>query len=570
HDWIGISPDAMRSIKLTHGKLSYLAASAPVAPENLSTLAGPGAAWKAVASRPVKLAEGAVVTNGLTALAISSKTDYVLMAAMDAKGFARSVRIRFRDSAGKSCGPATSATLAKTPQGDALLELTMTCSNGKIAKASLGLNGSRELLGISAGPEIRDMTAECQFSLAIVPDRLGDDLIIEPRRSLGDVTLPWAPFIELLPKTETGVLAVITPSSQQKVRLVRNNRDATFSSIQIMPASKTFYLAPLSGKALCSRINPALSQDRKNLVAAKTAFCAAQWRIATISDGLAHSMMVNVKKAGEQLTAPAGAISKPPEFALAYLYGRTSRTSPDVVTPTDIIRDALGLEAAETLLDVKGIRGARVADRQTAYRDYRNVLKVLGWINSSRRKGVAEAIANHCEDIVAMLRGLDERIGEYETMTRRALSICRASAATDASSLAGARLAARISGKFDEIQSPSVPTQRVKAAGEKLKAAADRKAVVAKLPAYKHFCEIADLAFAQRSATISAYRTQAKNIRHLAGEALIAAEAPANLCENLRSLAGAALRNRYFIEADWCGEIQLNPSEVSYEKIKNW
>lgn len=554
HDWIGVSPQAAKTVKLTAGKLGYITASAPSMPEKLSALAGPGADWKALPSRPTKLPGGAIVTNGSTVLAISSKTRYVLLAAMDAKGFARGFKIRFKDFAGKSVGPIRSATITTSPSGKALLELVLPCSKGRTAKVSLTLSESRPLVGIEAGPNVSEVTVEAEFSLAIVPDRLGDDIVIDPRRAVGDVGIPRAPFIELPLQASAGALMAITPSPGQTVRLTKRKQTATFSAVRIRPAAKVFYLAPLS-RSPGGAIRVALVKSGKKL-ATKSSVCVAQWRLATILGDHGGSMMVDIDKPGKVLVAPAGGTSEAPQFSLAYLYGRNANTSPAVITPVDILNDALGLEAAEKLLDVEGIRGARVADRQTAYRDYRTVLKVLGWLNASRRKGVDEAIANHCDDIIAMLAALDGRIDEYVAMSKSLFAIGVSSATT----------------KGVAKSSPSLSTGRVKAAAEALKRAAGnaKKGALTRLPQYKEFCKISESAFADRRTTIAAYRKLAKDLRRLAGQAIVAGGKHSIRFEKHRRLTGRTLRNRYVIEADWRGESPLNPSEVSYEKIKNW
>ena len=44
---------------------------------------------------------------------------------------------------------------------------------------------------------------------------------------------------------------------------------------------------------------------------------------------------------------------------MAYLYGRSGGTPLDVLTPEDLLRDALGMQSSERALDAEGITGSR-------------------------------------------------------------------------------------------------------------------------------------------------------------------------------------------------------------------
>ena len=262
------------------------------------------------------------------------------------------------DLQGKDAGPVESVrVLAYGPEVRTLESVSHL--SGVPVKAAWAMEGSRALVQVTPLDNASKLRAAVPVECVVVPDRFGNDIVVDPR-SLGQgrSLLPWAPLVTGFLGSGSEVLVLICPGQAQTAEF-RKGEGLSFAVADV-----AFQQAPLcAGVITCER---AWHLER---------FAAEAARIRSGSS--AHAVRGQLATCGARRPAAVFALFSDKESALfdkqdvlfrksndfagaaeigvIYLYGRTMDTPPGVLTPVDLIRDALGLKAAQ---QAPGRRGA--------------------------------------------------------------------------------------------------------------------------------------------------------------------------------------------------------------------
>ncbi|NIA13980.1 MAG: hypothetical protein GWP08_07860 [Nitrospiraceae bacterium] len=463
------------------------------------------------------------------------------------------------------------------------------------------------------------------FALAVSPDRLSNDLIVSPGRVAAGATtaLPKTPFV-LGCVADSDALVVLVSRSGDAVFTATNAADAKSLTsldaslgdqgvvIGVLTQGKPWQAAELEEGAVTGAWQAKWKRPFH-----------AVWRMAVGGPDAAYARMWNVRSLGA-LSGRALPVDRtfdaPPDAAVVYLWGREKITAPDVWTTTDVLADAWGIDRYLSLLDVQGVRGSRSGSPPTAFRelamhgtqwhpaqasnDYGNfgVLEIMGSVFAVDTDGVREFLAHLGGDALALIRGLDERIGEYETFADEIVAFCQAHQADDADGTLAA-----------------IETQAQRLRGSEIEDAGDDLAQAAKalqrvqaligvrdgltLPMFEAFCcmpgndawariyeefltyvaakegrlwhnntirfelwyeddfrrfyQCCVEALERRQRVLAGYRQWAQQTRDAAGRWILTHPESSGIAEDLRERTQAILRNRYFQEGDWRGEEPL-------------
>jgi hypothetical protein len=310
-----------------------------------------------------------------------------------------------------------------------------------------------------------------------------------------------------------------------------------------------------------------------------------------------------------------------PERAVVYAWGRDVLTPAEVLVPTDILADVWGIEGYLTRLDIEGVQGYRTADAGTPFRNVSlhsagwhpafaheepteefGVLEVMGSVFPVDNDGVRTLLRHLGDDALGLLKGLDDRIGEYEQLLRDLAVFCEARKSEDRDGF----LAALGAQANDLLQSDRNPQRTTIAQVEKalqtvhaVVGTRDRLTLTAfqafcRLPGNEEWAAILDefkgylaakegrlwhndtvrfelwyddgfeefsrrcVAFArERQRILSEYRTWIKRTCDSTAQAIIAHPEFKTTGDELRQSSHAVLRNRYYLEGDWRGETPL-------------
>jgi len=457
---------------------------------------------------------------------------------------------------------------------------------GDITEATFAASQSRPFVEIKPAKNVDRVYVKRNLHLALLPDRFADDLILDPHKySATRILLPHTPFLIGLP-AESGMVLIITPSDKQEIWLIKGEEEDYFEGVEVLTANESVFASFLPGGDLWHRAEVVSDPDTDGWKAKWSSPFLAQWRIAVAGKGKYYSRMWD-EEALSKLSKPflpiEGEFPEPPESSIVYVYGRSWNTPLDIVTPMDILQDALGIDKLKNVLDIEGIRAYRTAEEWVPLHDLLTSQDnriwpedSLGWpevldfspfypllvrIRMVQRKGVDSTVTNLCEDILNSLKGLDNRIEEYEEFLVSLENLFMRQAASlleveQAASLF--RIEESIRNLRDELANLSITeirdisdsigvVRRCMGTGEELW---DRNE-------FYEFWETSESALSERQEILRKYRDSVKKIRNTAG--MIVTEEPntKDISEEIRRLTQNILRERYYLEGDWRGEKPL-------------
>jgi len=441
----------------------------------------------------------------------------------------------------------------------------------------------------------------------MIPDRFSNDILIEPAKySAPEIFLPSSPFV-LAPSVDGGnVVMLITPSSRQSLSLARNGNAF---SIKAVPAGESIFVSLLPAKSLFCDLRAETDSKADTTRMAWSPPFPAQWR-ASLFGRHNYSAMIEEKRSSRGSGLPIEGFTEPAGVVMAYLYGRSGGTPLDVLTPEDLLRDGLGIQLSERLLDVEGITGYRTTqDRLPLHElllpttsryqggqveagrkggpgpndyhlgtlspwglgwrrflrpqlDFSPVLEFLGGgdngaINMADTEGVKSTVDHLCGDVFNLLTGLDDRTREYEGFVsdlQKHYSAPRKENAQTGAFLDGIHTEMEnLAGRRKEL--PLTDLAKVHDCIEKIKALIGSSKKLGHTKEFAQFCEVSLAALSERQAVLKEYRQFAKTIRDKSGLAIIEKPETKDAAEQVRELTQKVLRNRYYLEDDWRGEM---------------
>ena len=471
-----------------------------------------------------------------------------------------------------------------------VLEVCLLSEERNVTRAVFTFPRSRPFVEIRPDENVDKVYVKRDMDLAISPDRFANDLIFDPRKySVPRILLPYAPFLIGLPD-ENGMILIITPSDRQMMWMVKGAEEDYFEGVEVLTGEEGIFVSLLSGADLWYQDLNASGWKIK-----WSSPFLAQWRTAVAGDGEYCSRMWD-EEALNRLAKPAlpieGEFSGPPELSVVYVYGRSWNTPLDIVTPVDILQDALGIEEVRNILDINGLSGYRTAEEWVPLHDFltshENRLwpeDSLGWpqvldfspifqliirIKMVERKGVESTTTHLCEDILNSLKGLDNRIKEYEEFLASLESLCAEHAANSsrvghAASLSKVEHAAslfKIEGSIHDLRTKiaNLSITGIEAVSDSIAAVKRCLGTGEELwdrDEFYEFRDISEFALLERQDILTKYRDFAKRVRDNAGIIVTKEPETKNTSEEIRRLAQNVLRKRYYLEGDWRGEKPL-------------
>ncbi len=312
---------------------------------------------------------------------------------------------------------------------------------------------------------------------------------------------------------------------------------------------------------------------------------------------------------------------RPPEAAIIYGWGRDALTPADVLLPTDILADVWGVEGYLTKLDIEGVRSYRTSQDGTPFRELSlhqpgwhpalaseeltgefGVLEAMGSVFPVANDGVRSLLQHLGNDALGLLQGLNDRVGEYERFLRDLATFCQDHQHEDRDGFLASVSVEAIELLKSDRNPPRTTITDVEKALQKVLAVVgtrDRLTLTmfeafCRLPGNEEWAAILEefmgylaakegrlwhddtvrfelwydddfeefyrrcVTFAaQRQRVISQYRAWAKGICNRTAQLTIAHPKFKSTGDELRQEIHAILRNRYYLEGDWRGEVPL-------------
>jgi hypothetical protein len=518
--------------------------------------------WNAVPAEKalsLPLRGGCVVENeSAVFLLLVGKARAVLIP----KPAARSaIEFALLDPQGKEAGPVESVRVLRCGAEEVALE-SSSRSAGATAKAAWAIGGSRALVQVAPLENADKLRVDVPLECVVVPDRFGDDIVADPE-ALGEgrAPLPWAPLVTGLFGGGSDVLVLVSPEQGQRMEL-RKGKGPSFLGADVALEKR----GVSAGVVACERawhLERFGTESQADPLRFKWRMpCPAAWRLAVQGDAQRYSAFFSDKESAF-FDKKDALFRKSKDFAPAvrrgviYLYDRTAGTPPETLTPVDLVRDALGLKAAQRALDEEGLTGYRRAAGPTTWAELSVTLEALRYLFERQVEVQDSAYAGHlCDDILPFVEGMDQRLKEYADFTREVQALSRTS---DKASPAAAKFLEDLAAAAQKLGELGERQRGLRSPTELSPLCAKIKQLTAKESGEnrkqcEECCRGLLAVVGPREEMLKAYRKLAVAVRDAAGIAPLAQADLVGPAEKIRALCQGVLRNRFYVEADWRGE----------------
>jgi hypothetical protein len=362
------------------------------------------------------------------------------------------------------------------------------------------------------------------------------------------------------------MLEIACPSEGQTADLLKGaGPRKQFSGAEIRFAKAPFVVAVLTGQRLWHEQRLGAKYDRKRIDLDWEMPVPGAWRLAVRVDGRIYSETFGDGQS-PRLDGKRLFLTEREEFsglvdlALVYLYGRSSGTPLERLTPTDVGLDAMGMEAFFKAFDLDGLQSYRTAPRPTTWADVFASLESLRHLYDRGVEKEEKAFAEHlCDDVPALFAGMDSRLDEFAALAREITELAgRSEKETPEAQALVAALKPTL-GRLEaacQRRSKLIPTADAIACAGQIKELTPKEL---KSPSEKRkkFLELSGKlaqAASGRADLIRVLRALTRELRDLAGASCFEHPGLRDTAARLRQLAQDVLRNRYYFEADWRGE----------------
>jgi hypothetical protein len=420
--------------------------------------------------------------------------------------------------------------------------------------------------------------------LALIPDRLGNDILLDPEQCRSStVALPYSPLLLLPLREKSGMMVIVTPARSQTIEL--RSSPSSFREILISPGAESIFVAVLAGTDHWRELEARATDQKERWQADWKQPFLAQWRIAARDGESWYSRMWGEEslslRSSSFLPIDASFDEGRPTTVM-YLFGRSWHTPQHVITLLDALVDAVGFGKVFRLLDEEGIRSYRVANSPVSFREITTreekwsrelvhvdsrdpnwvelgVLESMQGLRANDTPGVRSLITHFGEDIVAILEGLDNRIREYELFLDHLRRFCRlnqsSSEEVSAYCTAVIQQTNALEARVKRMQVSEIsPVEE--AIAEIFGALGDSR-YIHSTEEYSRLSKVVRASQADRLELIREYREFVKTLRNKSAQAVIDDPGLKTLGDEIRKMTADILRNRYYLERDWNGETPL-------------
>ena len=626
-DWRGVSPSVTSTVVVPGGALNVWRGNVPLHfSETMQVLALEG--WERLPQGvPESGFAGDVgVENDWLVLVITR--EQLAIVSKGTQGNCSPLVLHFITANGADAGTISDVRLVRNTADEAILRVSFA-GGGSLSTASIRVPRTRPCVECAPVEGIKDLVLEAPAELIVIPDRFSNDVVVSETqmRPNEPAALPQAPVLLALLPHSGAMLAVVAASEAQSVSLNKGAEGTGIGEMTIDLSGEQATIALLDSQPLWQRLDLAHNAETGRWSARSARPFYAEWRMSVCDARTSYSRMWNADELARLGNVPMpvdATFVGDPGVAALYVWGRDENTPLDVLTPSDVLLDVLGLDGYMKLLDIEGICGYRTGEPPVPFRELstRNtswhpakandeegefgVLEVLGSVFPAATPGTQSLVAHLGGDALNLLRGLDVRIDEYQEFLG------------DIAAFSEAHEDADPSGWLTEVKSEVRETlESGKAAtmtdvAEATKALNDLAAILGtrdfltldvmrvfcKLPGnedwaevfedflgflgakegrmwhggvlcheiwyeheFKTFSELCRRLLAERESVLGAYRERVKGVRDAAACRVIRDPAFKAVGDELRRLTQRVLRNRCYLENDWRGETPVENGE---------
>jgi len=351
-----------------------------------------------------------------------------------------------------------SCKIVQNTDDRAIVEVCFSAENMKERLSAIFSFGSKEIIEVKPAENMRGISLLSPIEYAIVPAFfIGDDLIYAPQdySSLERLHIPSQNLFLGLLRGEYSMLVITWPEGKQEISLVTDNKKGKghlFESIDFKNAGKSIYLAILDAPGIWHKEALKSSYLEKDVAIDWLRPFPAKWVTQLKEDDVKTTFRFQEFKPERFWRGGVGSYIYPvwfetePPFYFARVRGKpfyhlskrvppegnsiiyfvepNKRTLPSISTPADIMKQTLGVQIYERIVDTEG-RKIRAAHRPFLVCE-RATCEVTGRLKSIFEAGeeVEERayIEGGIEDMLSHLVILTERVNAYQDFAREMIT----------------------------------------------------------------------------------------------------------------------------------------------------
>ncbi|UCC41108.1 MAG: hypothetical protein JSV96_06690 [Candidatus Aminicenantes bacterium] len=341
----------------------------------------------------------------------------------------------------------TSCSILQNTGDEAALEISFSARKTRENLSAIVSFSKSEIVEIKPAESMKGISLLGPVEYGIVPSFIGDDLIFNPREypSMNRLCIPSENLFLGLLKGGNNVLVVTWPEGKQQMKLVLDNEQAEprlIESVDFSNDGKSIYLAILSAPGIWHKeqllpsylerdvaINwkrpfPAKWITQLYEAGVKTTFTFRESR-DNIWRGVIGRYTYPVWFGGEKVFYRLSKKIPPKGESLIYFLERRD-TPVSVSTPVDIMKETLGRQTCEAILDLEGRKlrshhrrgGAGV--RRAATCGCTEAIQVV--FEAGQEVEKKEYVEGAVDDMVFFVTRHVERINEYQDFAREMMN----------------------------------------------------------------------------------------------------------------------------------------------------
>ena len=334
----------------------------------------------------------------------------------------------------------TSCSILQNTGDEAALEVSFYTQQAKESFSAIIAFGKSEIVEIKPAENMKGISILGPIKYGIVPSFIGDDLIFNPEvyPSTNTFCVPSENIFLGLLEGEKDVLVVTWPQGKQQTKLVLGNKQTEprlIESVDFSNDGKSIYLALLSAPGIWHKEELTPSYLERDVAInwkrpfsakwvtqlyegeVKTTFKFRESRLNRIWRGMIGSYSYPVWFSGDNAFYHLGKKVPPKGESIIYCLERKN-TPVSVSTAVDIMKETLGRQTSDTILDISG-RKLRTHHRRGGEGIRRactcgctEAIQVVfeAGEEAERKEYVSEAV----DDMVYFVTRHMERINEYQ------------------------------------------------------------------------------------------------------------------------------------------------------------
>jgi hypothetical protein len=325
----------------------------------------------------------------------------------------------------------------------AALEITFSAKETEDNYSAIFSFDRKQIVGIKPAENIKGISLLSPIEYGVVPSFIGDDLIFNPRDypSKNTLSVPSENLFLGLLRGQNNMLVITWPVGKQQIRLIADNKEDKFrliESVDFDNDGKSIYLALLEAPGIWHKEELKPSYLEKDVVINWKRPFPAGWKTQLLEAGVETTYKFRESKnkiwraiaghytypvwfEGEKTFYRLGKKIPPMGESIIYFLERKG-TPLSVSTPVDIMKETLGRQACDAILDFAGRklrshhRRAGLGVRRAATCGCTEAIEVV--FKAGREVEKKEYVTEAVDDMVYFVTRHVERIGEYQDFAR--------------------------------------------------------------------------------------------------------------------------------------------------------